>query len=377
MTKSMPIPLARPRLSDSDIEAAVKVLQSGYFVGGPILEIFERELAAYLEVRNAVCVSSGTAALHIGLLSLGIGPGDDVIVPAFSYPATANVVELTGARPVFVDSEPGGFNIDSSKIENYITPHTRAIMIVHNFGWPADMAKILEVAEKYNLPVFEDAACALGSAIYKTKCGAFGKLAAFSFHPRKILTTGEGGAVTTNDDEIADKLKVLRNHGQRVGTADFITPGFNYRLTEFQASLGLTQLRRFDETIKGRRQLASRYYAAFDDFNIIKTPKPLAGQTVNYQTYVGFIGERLRDHLTEYLKEKNVASGIGTYSIPHTTYYSDKYHFTQYDFPNSLHAYRNLISLPLYENMSREEQDAVVLGIAEFCMEVSTEPIAV
>ena len=377
MIKSMPIPLAKPRLSDSDIEEAVKVLQSGYFVGGPILESFERELASYLGVRYAICVSSGTAALHLGLLSLGIKPGDDVIVPAFSYPATANVVELVGARPIFVDSEPGGFNIDVSKIENAITPHTRAIMVVHNFGWPADMARIREIAEKYHLPVFEDAACALGSAINNTKCGAFGRLAAFSFHPRKILTTGEGGAIVTDDIDIVEKLKILRNHGQRVGTNDFIVPGFNYRLTEFQASIGLTQLRRFDETLKFRRAIAERYFAAFDDFILIKTPNPLAGQVVNFQTFIGFIGESLRDHLIEYLNSKKINAGIGTYSIPHITYYSDKYKFTQYDFPNSFHAYRNLISLPLYENMTREEQDEVVLGIAEFCMEVSTEPITV
>jgi dTDP-4-amino-4,6-dideoxygalactose transaminase len=202
-------------------------------------------------------------------------------------------------------------------------------------------------------------------------------LAAFSFHPRKILTTGEGGAVTTNDDEIAEKLRVLRNHGQRIGTTDFVTPGYNYRLTEFQASLGLTQLKRFDETLHTRRHLAERYYAALDEFNLVKTPKPLAGQNVNFQTFVGFIGESLREHLMEFLKGKKIASGIGTYSIPHITYYADKYKFTQYDFSNSLRAYRDLISLPLYENMTREEQDAVVLGIAEFCMEVSTEPITV
>ncbi len=360
------IPLAKPRLSDSDIAAAVEVLKTGYLVCGPVVERFESALADYLGVRHVICVSSGTAALHLGLLALGVGPGDDVIVPAFSYPATANVVELAGAKPVFVDCEPGGFNIDPLKIENNITAKTKAIMVVHGFGWPADMKKISEIAGKHGLPVFEDAACALGSSVDGKMCGSLGDLAAFSFHPRKILFTGEGGAIATDDDDVAQLALALRNHGQRPGTTDFVMPGFNYRLTEFQAALGASQLVRFEATIKRRRQIAALYNSHLASLDFIGPPLEMRGIGTNYQTYVAYASDNRRDALMAHLKEAGIASGIGTYSIPHTTCYSRKYGYGSEDFPCSLDSYENLISLPLYEDMDEADIMAVVSAIKSF-----------
>jgi len=361
MIKSAQIPLASPRLSPEDIQAVSKILQSGQLVCGPKVEEFERGLAAYLGVQYAVCVSSGTAALHLGLLALGIGAGHDVIVPAFSFPATANVVELTGARPIFVDSEPDGFNIDTSMIENRITPATKAIIIVHNFGWPVRMDRVEGIAAKYNLSVFEDAACALGSTYNGVRCGAFGDLAAFSFHPRKILTTGEGGAISTNNPDIASKALELRNHGQNaVMQGQFKLAGFNYRMTDFQAALGLSQLRRYPSTLF-RRKKAARYYDKNISGSDIELPRPADREIrPNYQSFVAFIEDEYRDGLIGQLMHDGIGAGIGTYSIPHTEYYSNKYRYTFSDFKNSYRAWKSLLSLPIYDGITSEEQDRVI-----------------
>lgn len=369
MTKSLQIPLARPRLSADDIKAAVKILESGSLVSGPTVEDFEDRLAEYLGVQHVVCVSSGTAALHLGLLALGIAHGDEVIVPAFSYPASANAVTHTGAKPIFIDSEPGGFNLDASSIENKITCHTRAIMVVHNFGWPVNINKVKALSAKYDIPIFEDAACALGSSVKGVKCGALGRLAAFSFHPRKILTTGEGGAVATDDINLCHAVKQLRNHGQALGTADFIQPGFNYRLTEFQAALGNSQLKRFETTLKERRASSAYYDQLLEDIKLLKPIRHKGIEEVNYQTYVAFVENTMRDNLIKHLLSKGIGAGIGTYSIPHTSYYAREYGFTLEDFHHSMYSYSSLISLPLYEGILKNDQEKVVEAIMQFALE--------
>jgi len=367
MTKSCAIPLVRLNLSQTDIDSVEKVLKSGRLVNGPAVEALERQLASFLDVGYAVCVASGTAALHLGLLALGIGPGDEVIIPAFSYPASANAVELCGARVIFVDSSQDSFNIDTGQIENSITPNTRAIMVVHNFGWPCDMEPIKRISAKYNLPIFEDAACALGSVENGVKCGNIGRLAAFSFHPRKILTTGEGGAVVTDDPLIAERIKELRNHGQVIGKEiRFVAPGFNYRMGEMNAALGVSQMKRFKTMLRERRN-AARYYD--DNLKVYDTLTPVyerANSKGNYQTYVAIVNNGLRDQLIAHLRSQDIEAGIGTYSIPHTDYYSERYRYSQNDFPNSLSYYRNLISLPLFEGITKDEQDKVISAIKSF-----------
>ncbi len=361
MTEFIRIPLSKPALLDADIESAAKSMKSGRLVCGRMVETFERQLATYLKVRYAVCVSSGTAALHLGLLALGIGPGDDVIVPAFSYPASANAVEILGARPVFIDSEPNGFNIDISRIENSITSRTMALMIVHNFGWPVEINRIRALSAKYDIPVIEDAACALGSSIAGVRCGNLGRLAVFSFHPRKILTTGEGGAVVTDDFELAEKIKRLRNHGQDFSHGvDFVMPGFNYRMTEFQAAMGVSQMKRYNTTLRERITAADFYNKNLADMDCIRPCLPQANRKLNYQTYIAFIPGGNRDEIIDHLREYDIEAGIGTYSIPHTAYYSNKYGIEESRYPESLSAFENIMSLPLYNGITMDEQNRVI-----------------
>ncbi len=379
MKKSSKIPLVRLSLSEADVEAVVDVIKSGVLVNGPAVESFERQLASFLDVRYALCVSSGTAALHLGLLSLGIGRGDEVIVPAFSYPASANAVELCGARPVFIDSKDDDFNIDVSRMENHITPNTRAIMVVHNFGWPCDITSIRSLSAEYGIPIIEDAACAIGSSVGGTRCGNLGRLATFSFHPRKILTTGEGGAVVTDDPLVAEKIRQLRNHGQVIAQGvDFVAPGFNYRMGEMQAALGVSQMKRFKTVLRERRKAAHYYDDAISKIGFLKAPTN-TNRKSNYQTYIVFVSDNCRDDLMSRFKEREIETGIGTYSIPHTSYYAEKFRVSEGDYPNSFSFYNNLMSLPLYEGITREEQDTVIDVLKNFtpANEFIEEPVLV
>ncbi|MBK7854503.1 MAG: DegT/DnrJ/EryC1/StrS family aminotransferase [Bacteroidetes bacterium] len=243
------IPLMQPGINDSDIEAVANVLRSGMLVQGKSSLEFEKEIADYLGCKHAILVSNGTASLHLALIALGIQEGDEVIVPAFSYVATANVVELVGATPIFVDVSIDDFNIEVSQIEKCITPRTKAIMPVHEFGIAANMDEIIEIAKKHNLKIIEDAACALGAKYNGKFVGTLSDIGSFSLHPRKSITSGEGGIITTDDDTIADKIKLLRNHGQRTvdGEMIFEEAGFNYRLTDFQAALAHSQFKRMEK----------------------------------------------------------------------------------------------------------------------------------
>ncbi|MCP4215992.1 MAG: DegT/DnrJ/EryC1/StrS family aminotransferase, partial [bacterium] len=245
------IKLAKPYIPEEAIKNVVDVLRSGNLVQGKYAKEFEISLCDYLDVPHAVVVSSGTAALHLALIALGIKESDEVIVPAFTFPATANVVELVGAKPVFVDINLSDFCIDTSNIEAKITAKTKAIMPVHEFGQAAKMDDIIALVKKYNLKLVEDAACALGTEFDNQKVGTFGELGCFSFHPRKAITTGEGGVIVTRSAELAEKLRVLRNHGisAKNGTIDFIAAGLNYRMTDFQAALGLGQMKSLEDDI--------------------------------------------------------------------------------------------------------------------------------
>jgi perosamine synthetase len=238
------IPLAKPNIRESDIENVAVVLRSGMLVQGAEVLNIEARLAEYLKVKHVICLSNGTATLHTALLALGIGPGDEVIIPALSYIATANVIERVGATPIFVDVEERSFNIDATKILAAITAKTKAIMPVHEFGLIADINIIKEIADANNLYLIEDAACALGAKQNDVFAGTIGDFGSFSFHPRKAITSGEGGCLVTNDDALADKARTLRNHGvdMSTGSMEFIEAGLNYRMTDFQAAMLKGQL---------------------------------------------------------------------------------------------------------------------------------------
>jgi perosamine synthetase len=352
------IRLAKPHIPDKAIEKAVEVLKSGNLVQGKYLEKLEKALCDYLNVKNAIVVSSGTAALHLALLALGVKKGDEVIVPAFTFPATANVVELVGAKPIFVDINLSDFCIDTSKIEKIITKKTKAIIPVHEFGQPAKMDETLKIAKNYNLKIIEDAACALGTEFENQKVGSFGEFGCFSFHPRKAITTGEGGAVITNNDELAEKIKSLRNHGIQIinGKIDFIAAGLNYRMTDFQAVLGIGQLEDIDNIIIQRIETANKYNDKLKEVNWIKTPHVFEKRKMVYQTYhVLLDDDRDRDKLVDYLKFKEIESNLGAQALPCLTYYQTKYKLEESDFPNAVKAYRKGLALPMGEHVTTED----------------------
>lgn len=376
MAKSSAISLIKPYLSEQAIESVSKIIRSGRLVCGPTVEQFEHQLADYLGVPAVVCVSSGTAALHLALLAAGVKSGDEVIVPAYTFPATANVVEHIGAKPVFVDSLKGGVNIDANLIERAITSQTKAIMPVHAFGFPAAMNEILAIANERGIPIIEDAACALGSKYKGKLCGTFGDFAAFSFHPRKLLTTGEGGAIAIKKKGDEALLKSLRNHGNVGG--QFCHAGFNYRMTEFQAALGISQIKYYDGYLAERRRNAETYRRLLKSVPAIAIETPDSNTIPNWQTILASVnGDIERDDLIRHLARNNIEATIGTYCVPLTPYYRQKYGYTPGNFPSAWEAYRNRISLPLYHGMSELEIEIVVDSIKNITANISPATLEV
>jgi len=354
MVSKTVIKLASPNISEKAISKVGEVLRSGNLVQGKYVREFEAELEQYLGVKHAIVVSSGTAALHLSLLALGIGPGDEVIVPAFTFPATANVVVIVGAKPVFVDISLDDYCINVTKIEEAITPKTKAIMPVHEFGMMADMDPIIEIANRRKLLVIEDAACALGSEYNGKKAGGFGVVGCFSFHPRKAITTGEGGAIVTNREDLAEHLKSIRNHGMCVlnENVDFIYAGLNYRLTDFQAVLGLFQLKNIEGDIRKRIEISKWYNDGLSEFSWITTPKTINNRRMVFQTYHIILDEQInRNYLIKYLIDNCIEVNFGAHSLNCINYYIKKCQDKNTIFRNAKIAYTRGIALPLHNNL--------------------------
>jgi len=352
------IRLAKPHIPDKAIEKAVEVLKSGNLVQGKYVEEFESALCDYLNVRNAIVVSSGTAALHLALLALEIKKGDEVIVPAFTFPATANVVELVGARPIFVDINLSDFCVDTRKIKGIITKRTKAIMPVHEFGQAAKMDDIVRIAQQYSLKIIEDAACALGAEFENQKVGTFGKLGCFSFHPRKAITTGEGGVIATDDDELAEKIKSLRNHGIQIinGKIDFLFAGFNYRMTDFQAVLGIPQLKHLENDILERIELAKEYNSQLSGIEWVKIPKVFDNRKMVYQTYHILVDKKIdRDAFLFYIRENNIEANYGAQALNCIKFYRGKYSLTDKSHPEATSAYFKGVALPIGSHVSLKD----------------------
>jgi len=351
------IPLMIPDINDDDIQSVVDVLRSGMLIQGTNVEKFEKNIANYLNVKHAIAVSSGTATLHIALVALGIGSGDEVIVPAFSYVATANVVELVGAKPVFVDIDIKSFNIDVNQIEDAITEKTKIIMPVHEFGLACDITEICKIADKHNLLVIEDAACALGANENGKYVGSFGDVGSFSFHPRKAITSGEGGMLVTDDDDLAEKFRVLRNHGisYKNGKMDFIEAGFNYRMTDFQAALVNSQFSRFENILESRNQLAQIYLDQLKDIDSIQLPSYPNNKNHTWQSF-HILVDNDRDELIKKLKDNGIGTNYGAQCIPAQKYYQKKYNFDcDGMYPNALTAFQKGLVIPVYENLKLDD----------------------
>lgn len=357
------IRLCEPEISDAELNAVGEVLKSGYLVQGKFVRKFEEKIEAYLHVNHAIAVSNGTAALHLALVSLGIGYGDEVIVPDFTFPATANVVELVGAKPVFVDIQLDTFNIDMTQIEAKIKKNTKAIIPVHEFGLAANLDDIIDMSKKYGLFVIEDAACALGTTYKEEFAGTKGDIGCFSLHPRKAITTGEGGIIVTNNDEIASKLQILRNHGMTMtdGIVDFVQAGFNYRMTDIQGAIGNVQIEKLDYIIERRRQLANEYFKGLVDNKRLLLPKKYNDCSHIYQTYYVLLHSSLdRDNIMKELRDNGIECNYGAYPLHSLSFYKRKYSYDVSEYTNSATAYKQGIALPLHSKMSTDDVEYVV-----------------
>jgi dTDP-4-amino-4,6-dideoxygalactose transaminase len=355
------IRLAVPEIGDEEVQAVAAVLRTGFLVQGPAVQAFEERVAAKVGTRQAVAVSSGTAALHLALLALDVGPGDEVVVPGFTHPATANVVEQTGARPVLVDVDLDTFNVDPTAMARAIGARTKALLPVHLFGLPADMDRILAMAAERRVAVVEDAACALGASYDGRPCGSLGRVGCFSFHPRKVITTGEGGLLTTDDDALADRLRRLRNHGQVTerGRGRFLEAGLNYRMTDFQAALGLAQMDRLRGILERRAALARSYTAALHGWSGASTPVVAARAQPAWQSYVVLLREGVdRDAVQSRLHDAGVETTLGTYALTAQPHYRD-----HAPLPRSLAAQQRSLSLPLHTRLSDQDVDRVVAAL--------------
>jgi perosamine synthetase len=339
-----PIRLARPETGAEELAEVAAVLESGMLTQGPVVAELERELAAACETRHAFAVSSGTAALHLAVHALGLSPGDEILVPAYTFPATANVVALSGLKPVLVDVDPVAMNLDPGKLT--VGPRTRAVLAVHLFGRPCRMEELPD------LPVIEDAAGALGARRSGRACGSLGLAACLSFHPRKIVTTGEGGGVTTNDDRIAASIAEFRNHGWRsLADGDMPGPGLNYRLSDILAAVGLPQLRRLDELLAARTAQAAAYAERLADLPVT-LPEADDGDVHGWQAYV--IQVERRDEVLAALRAQGIEVQIGTFALPLLQAYSD-----QGFFPGAEHAYEHALALPFHSRLTDADLDRV------------------
>ncbi len=366
MTSSKFIPLMVPDIQQQDIDAVVNVLKSGMLVQGTNVEALETTISDLLNAKHAIAVSNGTASLHLALVAMGIGKGDEVIVPAFSYIATANVVELVGATPVFVDIKLDSFNINAELIERAITSKTKAVIPVHEFGLACDISAIQQIAKKHNLKIIEDAACALGATENKKYVGTFGDVGSFSFHPRKAITSGEGGILVTNDDELAKKLRILRNHGIEMqnGKMEFVLAGFNYRMTDFQAAMLNSQIKRLADILKIKTEYAAIYLSELNSKKILLPSVP-ENKNHTWQSFHIILDDEInRDDFIQLLKENNIGSNYGAQCIPCQQFYQNKYALDcEKLFPNSMKAYKQGIAIPLYEKLTANEIHYIISKI--------------
>lgn len=352
------IPLFTPDISETDIEAVSDVIRSGMLVQGKNVQLLEEKFCEITGAAHAVAVSNGTATLHLILHALGICAGDEVIIPAFSYVATANAVELVGATPVFVDIDPRTNNINVAKVKEKINGNTRAIMPVHEFGLSADLDPLLELAQEHNLFLIEDAACAIGSDYKNRPTGSSSFAASFSLHPRKAISSGEGGIIVTSNAELAEHLRILRNHGIAMvdGEMDFVEAGFNYRMTDFQAALVLSQTDRLQAQIEHKREIADVYFQLLDT-SLLSLPVIPSYAQHTFQTFHVLLHEDInRKKVIEKLREKGIGSNYGAQCIPATTFYFETYQLdSSVLFPHALKAYKYGLALPMYPAMQKED----------------------
>ncbi|SHF74049.1 DegT/DnrJ/EryC1/StrS family aminotransferase [Geodermatophilus nigrescens] len=365
------IPVMKPWLGEEEAAAAAEAVASGWVAQGPRVRAFEEAFARRVGAAEAVAVSNCTTALHLALHLLGVGPGDDVVVPSFSFIATANAVRHVGAQPVFADVDLVTGNLTPGTVEAALTPRTRAVVVVHQAGVPADTAALGALLEPRGIPVVEDAACAIGSTLFGRPVGAGAQLAAFSFHPRKLVTTGEGGMLVTPSADVAARARRLREHGMSVSAADrhasgsvapeqYLEPGFNFRMTDVQAAIGLVQLTRLDAMVARRRELAARYRALLADLPGLRLVDDPSWGTTNVQSCWLLLPEDApvgRDAVLARMSAAGVSGRRGIMAAHLEPAYADR---PRVSLPATERLTADSLVLPLFHQMTEGEQDRVV-----------------
>lgn len=368
------IPISLPHTGEEEWLATKEPIMTGWLTAGPKVREFEEIFAKRHGVKYAMAVTSATTALHLALVALDVKEGDEVIVPAFTWISTANVVLYCGAKVVFVDVDRNTFNIDVNDLKQKITSKTKAIIPVHLFGLCADMDAVKKVAG--NIPLVEDGACAAGAGYKGQPAGSLGTLGCFSFHPRKSVTTGEGGMITTNDDRLAEIISTLRNHGASIseeqrhhGAKPYILPdfnmlGFNYRMTDLQAAVGIVQLKKLDLFIDERAQWAKYYDEQLKDIDWIRTPTVATEYKHGWQSYVVYIDETKspmkRNEMMEKLQQMGVSTRPGTHAPHMLGYYANKYNIKANEFSGAKDCNDFSMSIPLFNKMTKEDYEYVV-----------------
>ncbi len=376
------IQISLPSLDESEWQATREPLISGWLTQGPKVQAFENAFADKHTVSHALATTSCTTGLHLILAAIGVGPGDEVIVPAFTWVATANVVVYCGATPVFADVDRATNNVSAVEVSKHVSPRTKAVIVVHLFGLCADIDEIRAVLPSH-IPIIEDAACAAGAYYKGRSAGSLGLAAAFSFHPRKSITTGEGGMITTNDDALADIANKLRNHGASIseeqrhkGQRPYLLPefnllGYNYRMTDLQGAVGLVQLQKLDRFITERQRWADYYCNAFADLGWLKMPhQPVNGGRHAWQAFVTYVDPNIapmpRNEIMARLQDKGISTRPGTHAVHQLGYYRERFGFRPEDYPAARDCDANTMAIPLHNRMTKEDYSFVINALLDF-----------
>lgn len=366
------IPIAKPYLTAEEAQAAYDTILTGWITQGPRVAEFEEKFAQYTGAKYAVALSNCTTALHLSMIVAGVGAGDEVICPTMSYIATANSIKYVGAKPVFAEVNPVTYNLDVNDVEKRITPKTKAILLVHQIGMPGDIDAFAALAKKHNLVLIEDAACAAGSSYKGGKIGSHSSLVCFSLHPRKVISTGDGGFVTTDNEEYYNRLKLLRQHGMSVNDRvrheankvifeDHLEVGYNYRMTDIQAAVGIHQLAKLDWIVEERRKIARQYQEALSDIEFIRVPKEEDGYFSNFQSFSVYLHKDCpvsRNDLMQKMLDEGIATRRGIMTAHRETAYKEE--CKGLSLPVSEDAADNSIILPLYIPMDQKDIDKVI-----------------
>jgi perosamine synthetase len=373
----MNIPIAKPYITEVEAQAAYDTILTGWITQGPKVAEFEDKFASYTGAKYAVAVSNCTTALHLSMIVAGIKEGDEVICPSMSYIATANSIKYVGATPVFAEVNEE-YNIDIEDVKTKITSKTKAILIVHQIGMPSDIDDFAQLCKDKNLVLIEDAACAIGSSYKGKKIGSHSELVCFSFHPRKVISTGDGGMITTNRKDFCERLKMLRQHGMSINDRirhesktvifeDHLEVGYNYRMTDIQASIGIKQLEKLDWIVNERRKIAKKYFEGFKDVDCIRLPFENEGKMYNVQSFSIYLKENCpinRNDLMRELLNLGISTRRGVLTIHReTAYYSKKYNL-----PISENLSDKSIVIPLYVPMYENEIQYIINSIKKFLL---------